>query len=368
MNRKILVRFATNRARVEGPDMFGPNFADASDPGRYVTGSVEVVRYSGLPDTGWWPDAGTLHLDAGPAVAAAAAPSAGILEFCKSVTQAEGFRPLRGAPFGIVLLHGFAASFADSMSRAAQLCDNYGGKEVFVFSWPSRGKVTPADYREDQRSAERSSAAVADALTTLLAFLQGRPDRPRLQLVAHSMGTRALRFALQAIRQRHPDLLKDEVFEHALLMASDEDDDGLSDEARLGPLVRLADRVEVYYCWRDQALAISQVLNGPRLGLSGPRNMASLPERITAIDATAVSWTTDDNGETHFRHQYYRLSPRVIADVVHVLAGLAPGDIPGRLPDDRETQSGRSYVLPFDEEAGRARLVAEMARVTVTDA
>lgn len=48
----IRVRFATNRNPVPGPTLFGPKFRD-NDPKHYVTGSINVIRLSNLPDTGW---------------------------------------------------------------------------------------------------------------------------------------------------------------------------------------------------------------------------------------------------------------------------------------------------------------------------
>ncbi|MFG1376521.1 alpha/beta hydrolase [Xanthobacter autotrophicus] len=366
MTKKILVRFATNRSRVADPDMFGLDFADPNHPERFVTGRIEVVQMSNLPDTGWQPDSTTLHIDG--AATARAVQEEGIVAFAKAVGEPTARANRGAAPFGIVLLHGFAATFTDGLSRAAQICDAYGGNEVFVFSWPTRGKVNLGDYRSDQTTSEQSSAAVADALTKLLAFLQGNPTRPRLQLVAHSMGARALRFALQAILTRHPELLKSTVFEHTLLMASDEDDDGLADEARMAPLVRLSKHIEVYHSGGDLALALSQIINGrPRIGLSGPRQMPALPDRITSINASDVGRTQDDAGKSHFGHQYYRLSPRVISDVVHVLSNIPPDQIPGRLGDPAEPASGRSYYLPFDENAGQMALAsAESLKSTET--
>jgi hypothetical protein len=53
---------------------------------------------------------------------------------------------------------------------------------------------------------------------------------------------------------------------------------------------------------------------------------------VTRIDCSDVAATQGDAGETHFSHQYYRLAPRVIADVVQVIAGKPPNQISGRLP------------------------------------
>lgn len=59
---RIHVRFATNRNQIAGGALFGNDFAN-NDPKQYVTGSIDVVRLSNLPDTGWTPLIDTLVID-----------------------------------------------------------------------------------------------------------------------------------------------------------------------------------------------------------------------------------------------------------------------------------------------------------------
>ena len=213
--------------------------------------------------------------------------------------------------FGLVLLPGFASSFLDAMRRAAQIASAYKAANVFCFSWPANGKVQLDDYQADRVDAEKSGQAIADALAQFLATVKAMPaaQRPTIHVVCHSMGAFAFRAAVQAIGSSHPDLIQTRAFEGALLMAADEDDDALSDPARLGPLLALARRTTAYTAGGDLALLVARCVNGrPRMGHHGPRNLASFPPTVTRIDCSDVAATQGDGGETHFGHQYYRLA------------------------------------------------------------
>ncbi len=381
----IRVRFATNRNRVTGAALFGNNF-EGNDPKRYVTGSIDVVRTSNLPDTGWSPQPSTLVIDppttplvanVGAPVAAAAGapagqtPATGIIAFAKEQSAAKTATAAAAAAapsFGLVLLPGFASTFLDAMRRAAQIASAYKAANVFCFSWPANGKVQLDDYQADRVDAEKSGQAIADALAQFLATIKAMPpaQRPTIHVVCHSMGAFALRAAVQAIGSSHPDLIQTRAFEGALLMAADEDDDALSDPARLRPLLALARRTTSYIAGGDLALLVAQVVNGrPRMGHHGPRDLASFPPTVTRIDCSDVAATQGDAGETHFSHQYYRLAPRVIADVVQVIAGKAPNQVSGRLPDPGGSEGGRAFILPFDSGAGTALAAADPHPATV---
>ena len=101
------------------------------------------------------------------------------------------------------------------------------------------------------------------------------------------------------------------------------------------------------------------------MGHHGPRNLASFPPTVTRIDCSDVAATQGDSGETHFSHQYYRLAPRVIADVVQVIAGKPPNQISGRLPDPGGSAGGRAFILPFNSGGGTALAAADPHPATV---
>jgi esterase/lipase superfamily enzyme len=354
MGHKIHVRFATNRDPVAGPDLFGPNYRDG-DPKRYVTGSIDVEQQSSLPDSGWMPLRDTIHTDppinAG-AVQVQADAKDDIVAYARgraAAMEVEAVLPTHlGRTYGLILLPGFDSKFVDSMSRAAQVAYAYRAADVFCFSWPSQGELSLPAYQADREAALKSADAVADSLRKLFRFLAAMDAaaRPPLHIVAHSMGNYALQNAVQIIPSNERDHT---LFEGALLMAADVDDDALSKAAELRPLIKLAKKIAAYKNADDAALALSQAINGyARLGAWGPRDLGVLPKTVTSVDCWGVAATQGDNGAPHYGHQYYRLSPWVINDVVQVLAGTSPDHIRGRLAGPGDPVGGRAWWIPYN--------------------
>ena len=338
----VRVVFATNRNELPRGDgrLFGSEFGSA-DPTAYTTGSILVRRVSDDPDYGWEPDDCTLTIDR-------RRPSS-LVAFSSRGGASRTWRP----GYGVVLLPGFAQSFKDALRRAAQVGTGYGAREVLVFSWPANGRVSLADYKRDRADAARSGRAMSQALEDFLHATQGSGESYRL--VAHSMGAFALRAAVQSVRERNRALIDDRkpVFDTTILAAPDEDDDALSDERRLRPLTRLSRNVVVYRAGSDLPLAVSQIVNGrPRLGHAGPRNLPSLPENVSVVDASDVSETREGFRE-HYAHQYYRLSPRVISDARQVSENVGPRRIRGRMPFPPGGAEPRSWLIPFDANAAQ---------------
>ncbi len=238
----------------------------------------------------------------------------------------------------VLLLHGFACSFEDALSNAAELRTQYGTRarplHSGVFSWPSNGSLTPfIDYRSDRDDARFSAKAIARAVERLISYLHklDRKDwcRSDIHLVAHSMGNYALRNALQAMLSTVGDRPLPRIFKNIFLMAPDEDNDAFEDPAKFARLPELAESIQLYFARNDEALVISNRTKGnpDRLGTTGPRTLTSLPQKVVLIDCSDVSETESSSDS---RHQYYRKRPEVIADVRQVLAGARPEDIKGR--------------------------------------
>jgi esterase/lipase superfamily enzyme len=320
-----------------------------------------------LPDSGWVPEPNSLQVDP-PIDAAIYQPELhgrhDIVSFARDRVAAE--LTAVGAPsYGLVLLPGFDSTFLASMSRAAQVMHNYRAADVFCFSWPSQGKLDLPSYKADRDAAMKSANAIADSLRKLFAVLtQLKANLSVLHIVAHSMGNYALRHAVQLIpaKERNKRL-----FESAFLMAADENYDSLSKAKELNPLITLAKKVPVYKNGGDFALTVSNVINNyPRLGAWGPRDLRKLPATVTSVDCSDVGSTQGDNGETHYGHQYYRLSHWVIKDVIQVLAGISPDQIEGRLAAIPDNEGGRAWWIPYDSGAAfqsRKRLTARTKKV-----
>ena len=253
----------------------------------------------------------------------------------------------------LVLIHGYATSFAGSMERGAELADKYlvtgpDGRPtdpyVFVFAWPSGGSNLPyRKYFDDRDDAQASGRAMARALLTLLDYLErlGADERcrQRLHLVTHSMGAFALRHALLALHEKTGGRPLPRAFHHVFLMSPDEDDDAFENDAKLGLLPQLGQRIHVYHSEDDDALWLSDVTkrNPDRLGASGPRNIERLNDRITAVDAQDVDYTGLGQGE----HRFYLDRDEVVDDAVQVLADQPLNEIEGRIV----VKPGRSYRL-----------------------
>lgn len=354
--------FATNRnIASHEPVRFGSGFAEGR-PYYYRVGEVGVTKRGNpwkKPKKAYKTGDPTLY-DERPGDT-----EAGIEEILGSTALFDLMREtmLESPRDVIVHLHGFANSFDSAMERAAQLRDAYlspprdpetgelgpRGREplVFSFAWPSAEKTfgdadpDPDEFRwaysSDKQNAEVSGPAIGRALVRLLQYLARLREeercRQRIHVVAHSMGNWALQNAVQSFAKIMEDerVLLPTLFENAFLMASDVDDDVLEDERGLKPLLKLARRVHVYHAENDSALALSNPKIGhrQRLGLFGPRQMNALPDRITAVDCSGVSWTPAD-GE--LRHQYYRLAPEVLKDVRAVLADKPPDTMSWRAP------------------------------------
>jgi len=359
------VYFATNRNK-KRDGSFGDRF-NADGPHFYVVGRAEVTWNQTAPDgtVQDWDDysiSWDLAPERRPKVQEAAETpetqikveiggrlgSSVIFQELQDQIRAEGRDTL-------VYIHGFANDFENSIARAAQLAevyqvdraDNNGVQphkpHVFAFSWPSNGMVQPPwQYASDRDDAALSGVAMARSLRRFSDFLEsGEPCRGRLHIVAHSMGNWALRHAVLGLRALYEGQQLPKLFDHAFLMAADEDEDCLEFDGKLGLLPQLARRIHVYHSGGDLALEVSDKtkFNMDRLGTDGPRTFSGINNRVVAIDCTDV----DSTSLTHGNHQYYRLRQEVIEDVRHVLSGRMPVD---RIPHRQPVEPGRRYRLP----------------------
>jgi len=238
----------------------------------------------------------------------------------------------------ILLLHGYACTFREALSNAAELKTRWGTPdrplEVAVFSWPANGTLTPwLDYTSDRDDARASAKAIARALERFMDYLRNLPTgqqcKADIHVVAHSMGNYALRNAFQALLSTYGGHTLPRLFKNIFLMAADEDSDTFELVDKMARLPELAERVHVYFAGNDGALTISDTTKGnpDRLGSTGPRMLTLLPQKVSLVDCSAVS---DTGVLTDVRHQYYRKRPEVIADVQQILAGRHPDEVAGR--------------------------------------
>ena len=137
-----------------------------------------------------------------------------------------------------------------------------------------RGSLSTLGILSDRSDAREAGPAMARALLRFSDYVRrnGNPCEQRIHLVAHSMGNWALRHAVQALATMNLGNRIEPIFDNALLMAADEDDDAFEKDHKLKPLLRLARRIHVYHSADDLSLVISNTtkFNPDRLGYDGP--------------------------------------------------------------------------------------------------
>jgi len=234
----------------------------------------------------------------------------------------------------LLFIHGFNVSFESAVEssaklgeRLAQLSGSTYKPNIFVFSWPSNGKLF--DYGDDRHDAKASGYAFARGLAKLTNFLRGATKEEscncKVNLVAHSMGNYVLRHALQEAQVVGRSSLLPLLFDNVVLTAPDEDNDAFEHHSKLARLPELTKSVTVYYNSEDRALDVSDVTKGnpERLGSSGPRKPFQLPGKVVTVDVSDVVRGVAE-------HSYHVKCDHVVTDLVAVLKGENPDSIPSR--------------------------------------
>ncbi len=231
----------------------------------------------------------------------------------------------------LLYIHGFNTGFGRSVRRAAQIGHDLDHDGIaMVFAWPSAGTIS--SYLADLNNADWAAPHLAETLR----LLTRDSGAERINLIAHSMGSRLL---IQALDELSRDRLATDppLFGEVIFAAPDVDSAIFAAAvARLRPLVG---RFTLYVSSNDIALAASRRLAGdhPRAGETGP-GMVVIAD-LDTVDASAA-------GGDMFGHEYFGESAPVMNDIRLLLRdGAGAGERP-RL--ERNFYLGRSYwrLLP----------------------
>ena len=210
----------------------------------------------------------------------------------------------------LLFIHGYNVTFKDAARRTAQIAFDVGYPGVpLLYSWPSAGATE--DYFADEDANRRTQPHLAEFLSTVA----GIEGVQRLDVIAHSMGNRALCEALARLGRERSNLR----IRHLVLAAPDIDAKIFIDD--IWPAMRgLCEDVTLYASSDDQALVASgKVHKGVRLGQSGPEMV--LLDGLATIDATGIDTSL-------LGHSY-------VAEVVRVLDDLDGHLTKSRPPADR---------------------------------
>jgi esterase/lipase superfamily enzyme len=224
----------------------------------------------------------------------------------------------------VLFVHGYSYGFGRTCRMGAELQRMLAGRaKVVMFSWPS--DANPVDYVADQVDVEWS---VPD-LASLLAELESRYGAGRLDVLAHSLGTRGVIFALERLRMTG---FEGPVVGRLVLLAPDYDRESFVRQLELfRPMVG---GISLYASDNDTLLALSAALHDhARLGQAGERLLV-LPG-IETVDVTPVGRYHPSGHEYHYYH------PMVAADLIELLAEDTPPS--GRPNLERREHRGLTY-------------------------
>lgn len=249
----------------------------------------------------------------------------------------------------LLVVHGFNATFATSMLRAAQLgLDTQWACATLMFGWSSEGKFDR--YAAD---IERSGYAVP-ALIGLMQALS--ITGLKVDVIAHSVGARIALGATGALCQGRQGAVGQMILAAADVSAERYNDD-------FGQLLKRASpclgRTTIYASEHDMALITSESFHGgvPRAGRVPLRNL-QYGQGYGAVDVVDASLAPGDPAG----HSYFTRSYEMARDMMWVLAGAskvqrAAQDSPTLSCLDWEgsrcAESGGRYVLAVARERER---------------
>ena len=191
------------------------------------------------------------------------------------------------------------------MTQCAELaswCDPTKSVAI-AYSWPSHG--TAHAYLQDENNVEWTEPH----LTQFLLLLQ-TTGAQTINIIAHSMGNRAVSRALAQISREAPMAR----FSNIVLAAPDIDRDVFRQLAAV--MASTADLVTLYASDHDGALTVARTIKGyPRAGDCVMGIMVC--DGVMSIDVSAVS--------TNFLgHSYYGENASIISDLYYLLRGKRP--------------------------------------------
>ncbi len=200
-------------------------------------------------------------------------------------------------------MHGFYISFERGCRRALLLKESLGLEGRFLlFSWPSDGAIT--NYTHDEADLYWS----VNPLRGVLADMVDRFGSGKVNVVAHSLGTRGVVLALLLLAQTQQ--YDRPLFNQVVLIAPDIDV-GIFEQYL--PLIRpLARNMTAYVSSNDSPLALSRRVHGyPRLGEAG--------EHLESLKGIEIIDLSDVPRRVPSGHVYHLYQDIVIEDLAQII-------------------------------------------------
>jgi esterase/lipase superfamily enzyme len=226
-------------------------------------------------------------------------------QFFREVAETVARSPRHDA---FVFVHGYNVTFENAARRTAQMAYDlkFEGAPIF-YSWPSQGGLLK--YTVD----ETNVAWTAPHLKQFLLDLARQSNADAINLIAHSMGNRALTDALRQLAWELGDNAA--LFSQIVLAAPDIDAEVFRRD--IAPAIaKTGRRVTLYASSNDQALLASKQVHGyPRAGDSG-EGLVVTPG-LDTIDVSTVDTSL-------VGHSYYGGSDSILTDIHEVIQQALP--------------------------------------------
>ena len=235
-------------------------------------------------------------------------------------TKSDGQAP-------VLYIHGFKISFEKGCKRALLLKESLGLEGRFLlFSWPSDGQIT--NYTHDEADLYWS----VSPLREVLADMVERFERGKINVVAHSLGTRGIMLAMVLLAQAPQD--QGPLLNQVVLIAPDID---VGIFKQYLPLIRpLARHMTVYVSSNDSPLMLSRQVHGyPRLGQAG--------EHLDGIDGIEIIDLSEIPRRAPTGHIYHLYQDVVIKDLDRLINANQPAVLRSNL---KRTGTNQWLMLP----------------------
>jgi esterase/lipase superfamily enzyme len=207
-----------------------------------------------------------------------------------------------------VFIHGYNVKFEDAVRRTAQIAYDlkFDGAPI-CYSWPSQ--ATLLGYTID----ETNVVWTVPHLKKFLLDISERSGATTINLIAHSMGNRALTAALKEVAITETQSTPR--FNKVVLAAPDIDAEIFRRD--LAPaIISTAKHVTLYASSNDEALIASKRVHGfPRAGESG-EGLVIVPG-IDTIDVSAIDTSL-------LGHSYYGSNDSILTDLYHLINDALP--------------------------------------------
>ncbi|WP_299963253.1 alpha/beta fold hydrolase [uncultured Roseobacter sp.] len=233
-----------------------------------------------------------------------------------------------------LFVHGYNTEQSEMRSRAALIDRNlrscgYRGA-LIAFDWPSAGRSTLSAYRRDRRAVKKTAPSlVADGILPLLDL---RP-RPRINLIAHSMGAYATLRGLSAFNDASGPRGRAWRLDEILFVSGDADQDWLSKGAWGSLLLaHRCRRFTNYFSQLDEILNGAVVLNGgaKRVGRSGIKPLIHRSHVDVYSHEQYLKNTTVRQRTALYSHRWWFENAAFYRDASLTLAGADAHAMPTR--------------------------------------